>query len=313
MDVKNDVKTEFAPYLGWNGCLHLRSDHLEIVVSTRFGPRVLHLSAPGDDNLFWLDPAWTGEIAEGRWVNYGGHRLWHAPEIDPRTYQPDNDPVEVDEVAGGATLRGPLEPATGIAKSLTLTLEPDRARARVIHALENRGVWPVRLAPWAISVMAPGGVAVVPLPPRGPHGGDGGLLPTGRIALWRYTDLRDPRWTWGSRYVLLAQGDGAPQKAGFEVPAGWAAYALAGTVFVKRFVPRPGATYPDAGSMVETFTNDAMLELETLGPLVELAPGARVEHEEIWELRGGVAQPGSEADVEAWDWATLDPVGAEAS
>lgn len=31
-----------------------------------------------------------------------------------------------------------------------------------------------------------------------------------------------------------------------------------------------------------------MLELETLGPLEELAPGGAIEHAERWELRGNV-------------------------
>jgi hypothetical protein len=35
------------------------------------------------------------------------------------------------------------------------------------------------------------------------------------------------------------------------------------------------------------FTNADMLELETLGPLTKLAPGASVEHVERWTLYSG--------------------------
>ena len=50
----------------------------------------------------------------------------------------------------------------------------------------------------------------------------------------------------------------------------------------------PGKRYPDFGCSFETFTNDEMLELETLGALVELARGRTVEHRETWMLKGGV-------------------------
>jgi hypothetical protein len=35
---------------------------------------------------------------------------------------------------------------------------------------------------------------------------------------------------------------------------------------------------------VQTFTNELFLELETLGPLVTLIPGAQLEHQEHWFL-----------------------------
>jgi hypothetical protein len=37
------------------------------------------------------------------------------------------------------------------------------------------------------------------------------------------------------------------------------------------------------------FTNGEMLELETLGPLVKLAPGAWTEHTERWSLHRHVS------------------------
>jgi hypothetical protein len=42
--------------------------------------------------------------------------------------------------------------------------------------------------------------------------------------------------------------------------------------------------YPDFGCSVEIFTNAAMLEVETLGPLTTLEPGSAVEHIEQWSL-----------------------------
>jgi hypothetical protein len=113
--------------------------------------------------------------------------------------------------------------------------------------------------------------------------------------------MSDPRWTWGHKYVLLRQDPQAAslQKIGASVPDGWTAYARDGHLFVKRFAYARGATYPDLGCSVETFTDPSMLELETLGPLVSLAPQAAVEHIEDWHLFDGVPMPRSDADVDA--------------
>ena len=59
-------------------------------------------------------------------------------------------------------------------------------RVRVTHRLHNRGLWPVTLAPWALSAMAPGGTAILPLPPRGSHADN--LLPVSHLVSWAYTD-----------------------------------------------------------------------------------------------------------------------------
>ena len=146
--------------------------------------------------------------------------------------------------------------------------------------------------------MAPGGTAILPLPPRGSHPKD--LLPGCSLTLWKYTDMSDPRWTWGRQYLLLRQDSSAtvtPQKIGAAVADGWAAYARAGRLFLKTFRHDPAPTYPDRGCSVEVFTNKDMLELETLGPLATLSPGATVEHVEHWWLFGNVPIPRSDAAI----------------
>jgi hypothetical protein len=154
------------------------------------------------------------------------------------------------------------------------------------------------MAPWALSVMAEGGKAIIPLPPRGSHTEN--LLPTNILTLWAYTDMQDPRWTLGTKYVMLRQepGNEKPQKMGFWVSDGWVAYARRGHLFVKTFTPVPGTPYVDFGCNVETFTNDVMLEVETLGPLTRVAPGATVEHVEQWHLFEGVPIPQTDDDVD---------------
>jgi hypothetical protein len=193
----------------------------------------------------------------------------------------------------------PTETTTGIQKEIDIRLSASEAHVELTHRLRNTNLWAVELAPWAISVMAPGGKAIIPLPPRASH--EESLLPTNVITLWAYTDMADRRWVWGSKYVTLGQDRRAntPQKAGFMVTDGWAAYAREGHLFVKKFSYLEGERYPDFGCSVEVFTDADMLELETLAPLARIRPGSTVEHVEHWFLFRDVPVPSGDTDVDS--------------
>ncbi|MCL4417259.1 MAG: hypothetical protein M1365_11275, partial [Actinobacteria bacterium] len=112
------------------------------------------------------------------------------------------------------------------------------------------------------------------------------LLPARPLVLWSYTVMSDPRWTWGGRYIQLEQDPESEnaQKIGLFNNLGWAAYYLKGYLFVKKFNVFKDFEYPDMNSNMETFTNKDIIEFETLGPLLEIAPGSFAEHKESWYL-----------------------------
>ncbi|MCS6860702.1 MAG: DUF4380 domain-containing protein [Abditibacteriales bacterium] len=285
-------------YKGWQNCYRLSNGIVDLIVTTDVGPRIIRFGFGNAENEFREYEEMMGKTGGDEWRIYGGHRLWHAPEEKPRTYFPDNAPVKWEQHPGFVRLIQPTETTTGIQKEMDIRLSPNAARVEVVHRLRNTNLWAVELAPWALTVMAPGGKGIVPLPPRGAH--EENLLPTNSLTLWAYTDMTDPRWTWGSKYILLRQDSTVtkPQKIGVMASDGWAAYARNGHLFVKRFNFVKGATYPDFGASVEMFTNGDMLELETLGPLTRLPPGAAVEHVEHWFLFKDVPTPNNDADVE---------------
>jgi len=289
---------EKVNYRGWPNCCRLANGTVELILTTDVGPRVIRFGFIGADNVFQEFPDQVGQTGGDQWRIFGGHRLWHAPEIAPRSYQPDNEPVQLEQYGDFIRVIQPVEKLTGIQKEVDIRLAPDRPAVQVTHRLRNRGAWPMELAPWALSVMAPGGTCVFPIPPRGSHAGN--LLPTNVLTLWAYTDLSDPRWTFGRQYVLLRQDPQAngPQKIGAAVPDGWAGYVRDGVFFLKQFPHQAGATYPDFGCSFETFTNADMIEVESLGPLARLEVGATVEHVEHWFLFRDVPTPQTDADVE---------------
>ena len=221
-------------YRGWPNCYHLWNDLGRVDVTADVGPRIIQFGFIGDNELGEF-PEHLGRMGGDEFRLYGGHRLWHAPESLERTYCPDNSPVTIEIGADGVRLTQPTEARTGIQKEMVVSLSPTDARLRIVHRLWNRNLWTVELAAWALTVMAPGGTAVIPLPPRIPY--PEGLLPSSQITLWPYTDVTDARWRWGRKYILLRQDSArtSPQKLGASVPDGWMAYARNDRLFVKTF------------------------------------------------------------------------------
>lgn len=286
------------PYGGWANCYRLSNKLIDLVITGDVGPRIIRFGFLDGQNEFAEFAEDMGKTGGDEWRIYGGHRLWHAPELRTRTYAPDNSPIRVEQRGSAVHVHQPLETSTGIEKSLELQIAPEDAQVRVIHRLRNTNAWAIELSVWALSVMTTGGTGIFPHSPRGSHETD--LLPSHPLVLWSYTDMRDPRWMWGEKYVLLRQDATMPrpQKFGMNISSGWAAYVRGGNLFVKTFGHEPDGRYPDFGSSVESFTNDRMLEVETLSPLTTLAPGEIAEHIENWFLFRNVPTPQNDMDVD---------------
>ena len=278
------MNIEVVPYGGWEMCLRLANAEMELIVTAQVGPRVIRLGFLDGPNEFATYEEQLGQTGGDQWRSYGGHRLWHAPEVRPRTTCPDNHPVSWWQEGDWLQLQAPPEAATGIRKEMAIRLDASRNHVQVVHRLTNLGPWAVTLAPWAITVMAPGGRAIVPQEPFRPHTEQ--LLPVRPVVLWSYTDMSDPRFTWGCRFIQMRQDVKAvaPQKFGVANSLGWTCYVHQDRVFIKRFPFNERATYPDMGCNAECFTNQRMLEMESLGPLAPLEPGATVAHQEDWHL-----------------------------
>jgi hypothetical protein len=279
-----DVKVEKVTYMRQPACIRLSNGTVDVIVTTVIGPRVIRYGFIGGDNLLGEVPETGVTTALGEWKPWGGHRLWTAPEDMPRSYSPDNAPVEATVTGGTVRLVQPVEPQTGIVKEIIVTLAPAGTDVIVGHRLTNRSLWAVEVSPWALTIMNAGGTILIPQEPYASH--DDALLPVRGLTMWAYTDLSDPRWRIGPRFIRLSTDTARAesQKIGAANKRGWAGYARGGQLFVKRYGWEEGATYPDYGVNTEAYTAGDFIELETLGPMTRLVPGASVTHEERWSL-----------------------------
>jgi hypothetical protein len=287
---------EKIPYGGWKNCLKLSDAGSELVVTLDVGPRVIRYARPGGQNLFKEFAEQMGKTSGAEWFSFGGHRLWHAPEIMPRTYAPDFDPVAHTWKAGVLTLKQRVEPSTGIEK--TITIQMLKNCVRLDHELINRNVWGIEIAPWGLSVMNEGGRAILPQETFIPH--PEALYPARPLVLWHFLLMNDPRVTWGARFIQLREdaAAGVKLKFGARNAQRWAAYTLGDNLFIKTFACLPGVQYPDFGCNCEFYTQPGFLEIESLGPLTRLEPGQSVKHTEFWHLWKCAPLPTDEAALE---------------
>jgi len=300
LPARGELKVEKVAYFGRPNCYKLSNGIVELIVTTDIGPRIIRYGFVGKPNVFAELPDDVMKTEWGDWKCYGGHRFWHAPEAKPRSYVPDNDPVDFKvEPDGSLHLIQHVEAQTGMQKEMLVSLDPTGSGVKVVHRLTNRGVWAVEAAPWGLTIVAGGGTTIIPQEPYISH--DDYLLPARPMVLWHYTDLTDPRWTIGKKYLRLRTEAtmSAPQKVGVANKQGWMAYINGGTLFVKRFAYVQGATYADSGCNCETYTSGTFMEVETMGPMTKLEPGASAEHVERWYLFGGVDVGATEATLDA--------------
>ena len=289
---------EKVSYLGLD-CCRLSNGEVELVATTGVGPRILRYAFVGEENILGEAPDAAAETELGVWRAWGGHRLWTAPEAKPRSYAPDNDPLDFEAVGEKGVRLWQQRDASGVQKEMVIALDAEGANVTVRHRITNRNLWAIEAAPWALTIMNGGGVAIFPQEPF--RAWADYLLPARPLVLWHYTDLTDPRWTLGQKYIRL-RSDAAlpePQKIGMLNKRGWAAYLRGETLFVKRAAYVEGAAYPDYNCNFETYTAGAFIEVESLGAVARLEPGDSAEHTEAWSLLSGVTAENLDATLDA--------------
>lgn len=257
---------------------------LKVGVALSIGPRILYLSLLNEDyNLFNILPEISLETPDGIWMIYGGHRLWTAPEDFPRTYSVDNKPVEVKQDDSRIIVIGNVELYNNILKKLIIEPGNENYALKIVHEIVNIGRWPIEFSCWALTVMKPSGIAIIPMIPRkiDKHG----LLPDRVISIWPYTKLNDRRLIYGENYVLIKHDPAIshPIKIGVRAFPPVVAYWIKGYLFIKKIVEE-NSMYPDNNVYIEVYANDKIIELETLSPVRRVEPDGVNTHTEYWKV-----------------------------
>ena len=319
-------KVEEVDYRGWNA-LKMSNALVELYVVPDIGGRVIQFIFDGHEYLF-VNDSLTGKVLpykEGEWNNYGGDKLWPAPQgwDGPHQWPGPGDPV----LDSGRFTFEILQPE-GKRASVRLTSPPDKERSGIqfsrIIALKSGepkvffentmtnvsdhtvswGVWSVT----QIDAANPDGEGYndqldfyCALNPRS-------IYPKKYCVLYGLVN----NFAWLPDYkrnLFRGHYNYLVGKVGVDSPGGWLASvdSKTGYVLVQRFSYFRGRKYPDdssvefwingAGSFIaaKTLTESQpdpektpyLFEMEILSPLVTLRPRESYTFETEWKAVKG--------------------------
>ncbi len=268
-------------FRGWENAYHMTNGDVELVVVPQIA-RIMKYSLADGENQLWINdeltPETTGEQypepGRYRWANFGGYKMWLAPEKQygsPPDWQLDRGPCEVSITADGALqLTGMPSDKYGIRFDRKIILAPRGTRVEIEQTMHNVSDKPLTGAIWDVTQLKSDCVALIPLDP-----GSKCRIRAGTAPDEQWSEVGD---------TLLLRPSGKVDKAFISGPPGWLACVRGDLLYLKVFeiadTPPPKPETPR-----EVFTcNNGYIELEIVGATATLEPGQQVGLNETWHL-----------------------------
>ncbi len=294
-------------YRGWGDAVTLSNPALEVVAVPGIS-RIIHLSLPGQPNIFHVDGRWLGQAqdpamdAAGAYRDFGGAKLWNAPQKDwrypwggwPPDLTLDSAPSELSVGAGdGITLKGRASPVVGVRYTRTLTLDGEAVVDEV--EMRNTGDHPTSWGVWSVLCVRAEGTVYLPVP-------SGTRLWTGegdRVIAESYG------WERHGEVLVLPH---APAKNGQKLfcasPASWIGYLVDGQALFITYQAADALPSPAGEAASEVYACPDFIELEHIGRVEHLQPGTAARFREHWHVRPGPTSATTLAQRAAWMAAT---------
>ncbi|CAB1251271.1 conserved protein of unknown function [Ruminococcaceae bacterium BL-6] len=282
------IQIKETSYKNYGRCVQITNGIIEVMVTIDVGPRIIFFGFVNGENVFYNDldrnVSFGGEEFDELYgkgqkaLMYGGHRLWLSPESYPGTYYPDNEPVVYGILPDGVSFTPPKQKHNSMQLGFEVMMNENASDIMVVHSAKNCAKETQTLALWAVSMMAPNGLEIIPQTKEK----GSGLLPNRSLIFWPYSRIGDPRVFFGEKFITIRHDPTceAPYKFGLNNLSGWAAYVRQNTALVRHFVHNIHAAYPDMGASYETYFCKDYAEMETLSPLYHIEPGESVRHVE---------------------------------
>lgn len=282
------MKIKKVEFSGIPNCYELSIGKQKLVVTTDFGPRVLYLSIGDSGNILFFDK--DKKLKYKDWYVYGGHRLWTSPET-AATYDPDNDPCQVEE-KGGKLSVSHFDKKLEFSRTMIFSEQNDRFC--VEHVITNKSEVLFPGAIWALTCVLPQGITFFPW-------GTPDEWKVKKAVYWQKwmthgSNLASKQWIQGPDLFMI-KPTGEEGKVG---TAGWEGFigvTAKGYTFIKKFDRLPTNDYPDDNCAIQCYTCDKFIELETLSPNTVFRPNVPVRHKEEWILSAKEVNPENGAEV----------------
>jgi hypothetical protein len=273
----------------WRDSVLMQDDVLDLVGVPDIA-RIIHLSLRGQRNVLHVNPAWLGMVQDplmetgGRYRDFGGAKLWNAPQSGwhqgtgrwPPDYRLDSAPTQVSRTAGGGLiLSGQASGESGIRFTRSLTL--DRAAVTDQVTMANTCDHATAWGTWSVLCVRPDGVVFLPVPSD--------------ATLWSGTPDRiipdNFGWKRHGDVLVLEHPSERGSKIFSTSSQGWIGYAVDHQALFITYQADAAALYPDHEASSEVYAEAAFIELEHVGRLERLPPGASATFADRWHVVPG--------------------------
>ena len=289
------------------GAYRLSNGKVELVFVPQIG-RIMRYGPVNGANVLWNNPDLLGKTTDlskpvTDWPNYGGDKLWPAPQSVwgwPPDATFESAPHTV-EILPNHHLRtaSPVSEKHGLRFVRDIALDAKTGNVTIRNTMINTagklqtwGVWEIAQTDDPSDVEFPanrGGKF-----PKGYYiFGEGPIASRTLAVPERVTEHMN--WIYVARDPLKAQKVGSDVESGNIIAFYSAAdrsHEILFTVSAKR---ESGGTYPDDGCNLEVYTNPdpaKYIEMELLAPVRTLAPGAKTAYVTHWSWEERVQAPG---------------------
>jgi hypothetical protein len=293
------TRVDRIDFQGWKNAWRLTNEQVEVVVVPQIG-RVMSFKFKDGENVLWSDRTLDGKQGDATgaaWINFGGDKTWPAPEAEWGHYTkrsrwmppPAFDALPVTARIDGnqVILTSPIDPFYGVRTIRRVSLQPGAAVMEIETTYERVSGEPSRIAIWVITQFNEPVAVYVPIP-------ETSQFQNGHFI---FGEKPWPQLTIVDHMLRVPRDPATAHKLGSDADRMlWVDGTTMCLVSASRV---PGAEYPDRGASVEVYTNPdpkTYVELETLGPLVQMSPGDRIQHTTTYTL---LRRTAADANAEA--------------
>ena len=273
-------------YHGWADSIWMSNGKVEAIIVPQVA-RIMQFRLAGEkDGPFWENPALLGKPAAGavgEWQNFGGDKVWPAPQkqwgdIAPTNWPPpvgfDGTPAQAEVDGWVVTLRQPADPSFGIAVTRRIELDVRKPAMHVQTTYEKVKGLTLDASIWTVTqVKAP--IAVYTRVPSDTRYG---------LQFQLMSDRRPPSLEIRKGILSVTAESTADHKIG--VDSGTLIWM--GPDYLLRIDSprRLYADYPDNGASAEISINadPRHMGLEMLGPLVQMRVGHKISRNSTYTL-----------------------------
>ena len=279
-----EVKVERLDYHGWSGCFRMSNGLVELVYVPQIG-RIMRFARINGPNVLWENSRLAGKTAasakQGEWANYGGDKLWPAPQSlwnwppDPIL---DGSPYATSVVVNALVISGSSSPKSGVRFTRRIWMDSDSTTVHIRNTMTNTSTRYQELALWEIAQTDDPDLVIVPIEVTA-------NMPMG----WAPYDEKQIDPAFASVHEDGLHVHRSP-KGGFKLGSASRKGVLTAGKHGERFemfVQKSDGVYVDDGKFLEVYASgdpDKYVELEMTGPLTTLAPTQSCVLDMTWRV-----------------------------